>query len=185
MSSTNSSLSGRGSFSTRKSYVFIRFSILAKYSSLYVSNTKTHITGNIYLTKHHHALHHHHHRHHQILLYRISQIHSGLPVTMTSAECPQQLQIWHVTMHIQLATSYPPQAKICKHDCSKSHHIARWRCRTDCHIRHAHLQSSITECTVLPHTNTHNHFTAIFPGLPGWAGARREASGLYYGAKED
>jgi len=30
----------------------------------------------------------------------------------------------------------------------------------------------------------HNHFTALFPGLPGWAGARRETSGLY-GARED
>jgi len=30
----------------------------------------------------------------------------------------------------------------------------------------------------------HNHFMALFPGLPGWAGARRETSGLH-GARED
>jgi len=30
----------------------------------------------------------------------------------------------------------------------------------------------------------HNHFTALFPGPPGWAGARRELTGLY-GAMED
>jgi len=27
---------------------------------------------------------------------------------------------------------------------------------------------------VLTHTHTHNRFTALFPGPPGWAGARRE-----------
>jgi len=30
-------------------------------------------------------------------------------------------------------------------------------------------------------THTHNHFTAFFPGLPGWAGARRNPPGLYGG----
>jgi len=34
------------------------------------------------------------------------------------------------------------------------------------------------------HQHHHNRFTALFPGLPGWAGARRETSGLY-GARED
>jgi len=29
-----------------------------------------------------------------------------------------------------------------------------------------------TTC-VSEHTHTHNHFTALFPGLPGWANARR------------
>jgi len=30
----------------------------------------------------------------------------------------------------------------------------------------------------------YNHFMALFPGPPGWAGARRETSGLY-GSRED
>jgi len=30
----------------------------------------------------------------------------------------------------------------------------------------------------------HNHFTALFPGPPGWAGARRELLD-FYGARED
>jgi len=34
------------------------------------------------------------------------------------------------------------------------------------------------------HTHTHNHFTALFPGLSRSAGARSETSGLY-GARED
>jgi len=29
-------------------------------------------------------------------------------------------------------------------------------------------------CSKLKHTHRHNHFTALFPGPPAWAGARRE-----------
>jgi len=37
--------------------------------------------------------------------------------------------------------------------------------------------SEITKCPASHqacYTHTHNHFTALFPGPPGWAGARRE-----------
>jgi len=34
-------------------------------------------------------------------------------------------------------------------------------------------------------TLSHNHFMALFPGLPGWAGARRKTYSGLYGARED
>jgi len=35
------------------------------------------------------------------------------------------------------------------------------------------LVSSGCPIRMVSHTHTHNHFTALFPGLPGWAGAVR------------
>jgi len=35
------------------------------------------------------------------------------------------------------------------------------------------------------HTHARNHFTALFPGLPGWPSARRKPSSGLYGARED
>jgi len=41
----------------------------------------------------------------------------------------------------------------------------QWRC---------HLLSNYSNHLLLPHHHNHNRFTALFPGLPGWARARRE-----------
>jgi len=50
---------------------------------------------------------------------------------------------------------------------------------------HENIASRFCFSHHIPHNHTHhNRFTALFLVLPGWAGARRETSGLY-GARED
>jgi len=41
-------------------------------------------------------------------------------------------------------------------------------------LRHCNFDPQLQFVTVCNATHHHNHFTAPFPGPPGWAGARRE-----------